>query len=226
MSDQGGGSRRVVLLGAPGAGKGTQAEAVSGQAALEHLSTGDLLRAAVKAGTPTGLEAKASMDAGRLVSDELVLGVLFDRLDAGVPAFLLDGFPRTLPQAEALDRRLAERGTPLDRVVEIHVPDERLAARLTGRRVCGSCGRNHHVEFLPPRQEGVCDTCGGGLVHRSDDRIEVVGERLAVYHRQTAPLRDYYGSRGLLETVDGDRDVGLITRDLLETLAAPVARRS
>jgi adenylate kinase len=226
MSGRSEGSRRVVLLGAPGAGKGTQAAAVSGRTGLEHLSTGDLLRAAVQAGTPVGRQARGHMEAGRLVPDELVFGVLFDRLAVGHDAFLLDGFPRSLAQAEELDRRLAARGTPLDRVVEIEVPDERLAARLTGRRVCGTCGRNHHVEYLPPRQAGVCDACGGSLVHRSDDRIEVVAERLAVYHRQTAPLREYYGSRGLLETVDGDREVGRVTQELLETLAAPVARRS
>jgi adenylate kinase len=226
MSDRGGGSRRVVLLGAPGAGKGTQAQAVAGRAGLEHLSTGDLLRAAVQADTPAGRSARAAMDAGRLVPDAVVFGVLFDRLASGTGAFLLDGFPRNLAQAEELDRRLEEQGAALDRVVEIHVPDERLADRLTGRRVCGACGRNYHVAYLAPRQAGRCDACGGALVHRPDDRIEVVGERLAVYHRQTAPLRDYYGSRGLLETVDGDREVGLVTQELLETLAAPVARRT
>jgi adenylate kinase len=220
------GCRRIVLLGAPGAGKGTQAEVVAGRTGLPHLSTGDLLRAAVKAGTATGREARSHMDAGRLVPDRVVFGVLFERLRAGSEGFLLDGFPRNLAQAEELDRRLAELGTPLDRVVEIGVPDERLSARLTGRRVCGACGRNHHLEFLPPRQPGVCDACGGRLVHRPDDRIEVVGERLAVYHRQTAPLRDYYGSRGLLETVDGDRDIGQVTQELLEALAAPATRRS
>ncbi len=215
--------RRIVLLGAPGAGKGTQAKLLAEGQGLAHLSTGDLLRAAVAAGTPAGRAAKVHMDAGRLVPDDVVFGVLFERLDARVPGFVLDGFPRNVAQAEELDRRLAALRLPLEAVVDIDVPDARLAARLAGRRACRGCGRIYHVEALPPRKAGTCDDCGGALVQRDDDRPEVVGERLAVYHRQTEPLRARYAARGLLASVDGDRPVDAVQRDLLARLAGAAA---
>jgi len=220
-------SARVVLLGAPGAGKGTQAAVVASQLGLAHLSTGDMLRAAAAAGSEAGLKAKAHMDAGRLVPDADVLSVLFERLEGlrrSGQGFVLDGFPRTLEQAQALDARLAPWGRPLDQVFEIDVPDDRLTARLVGRRVCGACGRNYHLEFRPPAAEGRCDACGGALVQRRDDTPAVVSERLAVYHRQIAPLRDYYRRRDLLTTIDGDRPAELVTKDLLAALSSPAAK--
>jgi adenylate kinase len=221
--------RRIVLLGAPGAGKGTQAKLLAEGRGLAHLSTGDLLRAAVEAGTPAGRAARSHMDAGRLVPDEVVFGVLFERLDARVTGFVLDGFPRNVAQAEELDRRLAALRLPLEAVLDIEVPDARLVARLAGRRSCRGCGRNYHVDFLPSRRPGTCDDCGGELVQRDDDRREVVAERLAVYHRQTEPLRGYYAARRLLQRVDGDRDVDAVQRDLLACLdgaAAGAGRRA
>jgi len=215
--------RRIVLLGAPGAGKGTQAKRLAAREGLAHLSTGDMLRAAVAAGTAAGKAAKAHMDAGRLVPDDVVFGVLFERLDARTTGFVLDGFPRNVAQAKELDRRLAALRLPLEIVVDIAVPDARLVARLSGRRACGSCGRNYQLDFMPPRKPGVCDDCGGALVQRADDKPEVVQERLAVYHRQTEPLIAYYRDQGLLVRVDGDREVADVERDLLASLGATTA---
>ncbi|MGQ0552151.1 MAG: adenylate kinase [Planctomycetota bacterium] len=215
---------RYVLLGAPGAGKGTQAQLVCQRRGLTHLSTGDLLRAAVQAGTAAGLAAKQHMEAGRLVPDDVVFEVLFERLGAAGSGraasggFLLDGFPRNRAQAEELDRRLAALGTPLDRVADLTVPDAILLQRLTGRRSCRGCGRSFHLDFLPPRAAGLCDGCGGPLEQRSDDTAAVVSERLAVYRRQTAPLREFYASRGLLVSVDGHREVGVVADELLARL--------
>ena len=215
--------RRIVLLGAPGAGKGTQAKRLADACGLAHLSTGDLLRAAVAAGTPAGKAAREHMEAGRLVPDETVFGVLFERLGLQRPGsasggFVLDGFPRNRAQAEELDRRLEAAGAPIDLAIDLDVPDDRLVARLTGRRVCGACGANFHVDFLPPRAPGACDACGSALVQRKDDTAAVVGERLAVYRRQTEPLKQYYRAKGLLVRVDGDREVGQVARDLVGRL--------
>jgi adenylate kinase len=215
--------RRIVLLGAPGAGKGTQARQIAAREGLAHLSTGDLLRAALAAGTPAGKAAKAHMEAGRLVPDDVVFGVLFERLDARTTGFVLDGFPRNVAQAEELDRRLAALKLPLESVVDIDVPDARLVARITGRRICKTCGRNYHVQFLPPKQAGICDEDGTALIHRADDTEAVVKERLSVYHAQTAPLKDYYRARGLLGRVDGDRDPAAVERDLLACLGGTAA---
>ena len=217
---------RVVLLGAPGAGKGTQAQRVSERLGLTHLSTGELLRAAVREGTQAGLEARSYMDAGKLVPDDVVFGVLFERLGHGVERYLLDGFPRNRAQAEELDRRLDEAGTPLERVIEIAVPDERLVGRLTGRRTCRECGHNYHVEFVPPAKPGVCDVDGSELYQRDDDTEQVVAERLAVYHELTAPLIDYYTERGVLVSLDGDRAPEAVTEDLSELLTPDVAGRN
>jgi len=213
---------RAVLLGAPGAGKGTQARRLAEETGMAHLSTGDLLRAAVAAGTPAGERARAFMESGRLVPDEVVVSVLFERLEApdGPRDFLLDGFPRNRTQAEELDRRLQAAGMGLDVVVELVIPEERLVRRITGRRVCRGCGRNYHVEFLPPKTEGVCDACGGELDQRPDDTEGVVAERLAVYHEQTAPLMSYYEASGRLVSVDADGPVEQVTEALREALGA------
>ena len=208
---------RCILLGAPGAGKGTQAKRVCGELGLAHLSTGDMLRAAVDEQTDAGIEAAAHMANGRLVPDAVVMDILFDRLEQ-VEGVLLDGFPRNLAQASALDARLAEADKPLDVVVEIAVPDERLVARITGRRVCRSCGANSHVEFMPTREAGKCDACGGETYQREDDNEATVAERLAVYHEQTAPLTGHYEAQGLLRRVDGDRDPDAVTAAVREAL--------
>lgn len=200
-----GGALNVVLLGAPGAGKGTQAERIVADYGLPHISTGDMLRAAVAAGTPMGREAAKYMEAGALVPDEVVVGVVKERLaqpDAR-EGFLLDGFPRTVAQAEALDALLAAEGRAITHVILIEVPDEELVQRIAGRRSCGRCGKLYNVTFDPPKAEGVCDVCGGELVQRADDNEETVRRRLAVYHEQTAPLVDYYRRRGVLRTVFG-----------------------
>jgi adenylate kinase len=196
---------RVVLLGPPGAGKGTQAARLARRWSVPQVSTGDMLREGVAKGTRLGLEARRYMDAGELVPDAVIIGMVRERLGQpdGRKGFVLDGFPRTAAQAEALDQLLDAEGTPLDRVVLVELSDEELAARLTGRRVCGSCGRNYHVAFSPPKTAGRCDHCGGALTQRADDEEATVRRRLAVYARDTRPLIDYYRGRGLLTTISG-----------------------
>ena len=195
----------LILLGAPGAGKGTQAEVICNELKIPTISTGNMLRAAVKAGTEYGLKAKAAMDAGDLVSDDIVIGILKDRIKEpdAQNGFILDGFPRTVPQAEALDAM----GVQIDKVVEIFVPDETIKQRLSGRRVCLDCGATYHVDFKPSKVEGVCDACGHELVIRKDDEPETVLSRLKTYHEQTAPLKDYYEAQGKLVTVEGQENV-------------------
>ena len=195
----------LILLGAPGAGKGTQAEVICNELNIPTISTGNMLRAAVKAGTEYGLKAKAAMDAGDLVSDDIVIGILKDRIQEpdAQNGFILDGFPRTVPQAEALDAM----GVQIDKVVEINVPDEKIKQRLGGRRVCLDCGATYHVDFKPSKVEGVCDNCGHELVIRKDDQPETVLSRLKTYHEQTAPLKDYYEAQGKLVTVEGQEKV-------------------
>ena len=197
--------RNFVLLGAPGAGKGTQAERIVGEYGVPHVSTGDILRAAVAAGTELGRVAQRHMEAGELVSDEVVIGIVGDRLaepDAAT-GFLLDGFPRTLEQARALDDMLADAGRRLTLVIVLDVPEEELVERLSGRRMCRDCGKGYHLTFDPPADEGVCDACGGELYQRTDDNEETVRNRLAVYAHQTRPLIEYYASRGLVSTIAG-----------------------
>ena len=206
----------LILLGAPGAGKGTQAEVICNALNIPTISTGNMLRAAVKAGTEYGLKAKAAMDAGALVSDDIVIGILKDRIaepDAQ-NGFILDGFPRTVPQAEALDAM----GVTIDKVVEIFVPDETIKQRLSGRRVCLDCGATYHVDFKPSKVEGVCDVCGKELVIRKDDQPETVISRLKTYHEQTAPLKDYYLAQGKLVTVTGQDSVEETSRLTLEAI--------
>ena len=201
----------LILLGAPGAGKGTQAEVISNALNIPQISTGNILRAAVKNGTEYGLKAKSFMDAGALVPDEVVIGILKDK-----NGFILDGFPRTVPQAEALETM----GVQIDKVIEISVPDEAIKARLGGRRVCESCGATYHVEFNPPKVEGKCDKCGGNAVQRKDDAPETVINRLKTYHEATAPLVDFYKGRGKLRTVIGQAEVADTSKLVLEAVNA------
>lgn len=212
---------RIILLGAPGSGKGTQAQRLSASRGVPQVSTGDLLRGAVKAGTELGLKAKAAMDAGELVSDDIVLGMIRERLaepDAA-PGFILDGFPRNIAQAEALDGVLDEIDAPLDAVVLLDVDFDVLLKRITGRRTCGQCGKVYNVYFLPSAAEGVCDACGGELVQRADDNEETVSNRLKVYESQTAPLVAFYEDRGKLKVVPATGEIDDVLAQLEETLS-------
>ncbi|MBQ1203061.1 MAG: adenylate kinase [Clostridia bacterium] len=206
----------LILLGAPGAGKGTQAEILCDRLQIPTISTGNMIREALKSGTEMGQKAKAYIEAGQLVPDEVVIGIVDERLhqDDCKNGFILDGFPRTIPQAEALDRM----GITIDRVVDIHVPDEVITRRVSGRRVCLDCGNTYHVETKKPLQDGVCDRCGSTLVQRKDDQPETVQERLRVYHDQTEPLRDYYEATGKLLVVDGQQDIQTIAEQTLALL--------
>ncbi|EDY86155.1 adenylate kinase [gamma proteobacterium HTCC5015] len=211
---------RLILLGAPGGGKGTQAKLLVEKYGIPQVSTGDLLRAAVAAGSELGQQAKAAMDAGQLVSDELVLGLIRERLseDDAQNGFILDGFPRNTAQAEALDELLKDIGAPLDRVVLVDVDFDVLVKRVVGRWTCKSCGEIFNTYFKPPKIEGQCDSCGGELNHRDDDNEETIKSRLGVYEEQTAPLINYYGDKGLLKTIDGLGDIDDIFQRLLAAL--------
>jgi len=207
---------RCVFLGAPGAGKGTQAKRVAAQAELAHISTGDMLREEVKSGSALGTEAKTYMDAGKLVPDQLIIDMVKARIQKpdAASAWILDGFPRTLPQAEALDQNLSGDNA-LTHVISFAVPEAVLIGRLTGRRTCSQCGAIWHVDHKPTQQQGVCDHCGGELTQRSDDREEAIGERLEVYRTQTAPLLAYYGDRGVLREIDANRSPDVVFQELL-----------
>jgi adenylate kinase len=207
----------IILLGPPGAGKGTQAKLLEERHGLKQLSTGEMLRAAVAAGTETGRKAKAVMDRGELVSDDIVVGIIADRLDAPdvKKGFILDGFPRNTAQAEALDSMLVGKGLGLDAVIEMKVDDEALVERITGRYTCAACGKGYHDRFEQPKAQGVCDVCGGTkFTRRADDNETTVRDRLAVYNRQTAPLVQYYGGRGTLKSIDGMADILEVTRQI------------
>lgn len=211
---------KLILLGPPGAGKGTQAQMLMERYGIPQISTGDMLRAAVKNGTPMGLKAKACMDAGALVPDAVVVGIVEERLrqpDCGA-GFILDGFPRTLPQADALQATLVALDKELDAVVSLEVDVDALVERLVGRRSCPSCGAGYHVRFDPPRQEGVCDRCGAGLIQREDDQETTIRKRMEVYRQQTAPLVDYYGKAGLLRSVNGMLPITQVGQALLAVL--------
>ena len=200
----------MIFLGAPGAGKGTQAEVVCKELNIPAISTGNMLREAVKNSTEAGLKAKGYMDAGELVPDEVVIGILKDRIaqpDAQ-NGFILDGFPRTVEQAEALEKM----GVEIDKVVEINVSDEAITARMSGRRVCEGCGNSYHIEYKPTKVEGICDACGAKVVQRIDDKPETVQARLKTYHEKTAPLKDYYAKRGKLVTVEGQNEIAETSR--------------
>lgn len=208
----------LILLGAPGAGKGTQAEVICDKLQIPAISTGNILREAVKNGTELGIKAKGYMESGALVPDEVVIGILKDRIagDDCKNGFILDGFPRTVPQAEALEKM----GVVIDKVVEIFVPDEKIEQRLSGRRVCEACGASYHVDYKPSKVDGVCDKCGGKTVQRKDDQPETIKERLRVYHEQTAPLKDYYAKRGKLTVVEGQEEVADTTKLTLKAIEA------
>ena len=204
---------KLILLGAPGAGKGTQAERLCKELNIPTISTGNILRAAIKNGTPTGMKAKSFMDAGQLVPDEVIIGIITERLAEADCAggYILDGVPRTIAQAEALEKA----GIIFDAVVSIEISDEAIMERMSGRRVCESCGASYHVVAVPPKQEGVCDNCGGALVQRKDDAPETVKARLEVYHRETEPLKDFYAQRGLLKSVENQPTVEETTQTIL-----------
>jgi adenylate kinase len=206
----------VVLLGAPGAGKGTQAAKMAREFDLPHVSTGDIFRKAVADGTPLGLEAKRYMDAGELVPDEVTIGIVKERLAQPdcASGFILDGFPRTVPQADALGSALTSMGTALDAVILVDVPKDALVDRLTARRQCRACGRIYNVNSEMPANAAVCDACGGEVYQRADDTVETVTNRLDVYERNTQPLIDYYRHKGLLRSVDGARDVDAVFKDI------------
>lgn len=211
---------KIVMLGAPGAGKGTQAKMIAEEYGIPHVSTGDIFRANIKNGTPLGMEAKQYMDKGLLVPDELTVKILLDRVaqDDCKNGYVLDGFPRTIPQAEVLDKALVELGDGIDYAINVDVPDENIVKRMGGRRACLSCGATYHIEHIPPKQEGVCDACGQELVLRDDDKPETVQNRLNVYHEQTQPLIDFYQTKGVLKTVDGTRDMKEVFADIKEIL--------
>lgn len=213
----------IILLGPPGAGKGTQAKLLEERHGLKQLSTGEMLRAAVAAGTETGRKAKAVMDRGELVSDDIVVGIIADRLDAAdvKKGFILDGFPRNTAQAEALDRMLVGKGLKLDAVVEMKVDDDALVERITGRYTCAKCGKGYHDTFETPKRAGVCDACGSTeFTRRADDNEKTVRDRLDIYNKQTAPLIAHYGSRGRLKTIDGMAEIGDVTRQIEQVLNA------
>ncbi|MBP3966706.1 MULTISPECIES: adenylate kinase [Paenibacillus] len=210
----------ILFMGPPGAGKGTQAERIVDTFSVPHISTGDAFRLAMKQGTPLGLKAKEFVDQGLLVPDEITNGIVRERLQLEDcnGGFLLDGFPRTLQQAEALDGMLAEMGRSIDHVVNLKVDRGLLLARLTGRRICKACGSTYHVMFNPPKQEGVCDKCGGELYQRSDDTEAKVGTRLDEYISKTAPLLEYYTSKAVLCEVDGEKEIDEVTADIVSCL--------
>jgi adenylate kinase len=210
----------VVLLGPPGSGKGTQAKKLVSDRGWPQLSTGDMLRSAISQGTRLGVEAKAFMDKGSLVPDAVVIGMIAERTSQPdcKSGFILDGFPRTIPQAEALDKMLTDNGRAVDRAVLFEIPDEELVRRLSGRRTCLKCGAMFHIENLKPKKDGVCDTCGGGLVQRDDDKAEVIQKRLSVYHQQTAPVALYYQGKSKLRKLDARSRPAEVTQALNQAI--------
>ena len=207
---------KIIMLGAPGAGKGTQAEKIVDKFGIPAISTGNILRAAVKDGTEMGLKAKSFMDAGQLVPDEVVIGIIKDRLKENdcENGFILDGFPRTIPQAQALE----DAGIEIDKVVDIEVPDEKITKRMSGRRVCAKCANSYHLEYKKPQTDGVCDACGGELIQRKDDAPETVQARLVEYHEMTEPLKDFYQNLGKLVIVEGQEEVADTTALVFKAL--------
>ena len=209
---------KIIMLGAPGAGKGTQAKQIAAKYEIPHISTGDIFRANIKEGTELGKKAKTYMDQGLLVPDELVVDLIMDRFKADdcKNGYILDGFPRTIPQAEALDAALAANGEKIDYAVNVEVPDENIVNRMSGRRACVGCGATYHVVYNAPKVEGKCDTCGADLILRDDDKPETVLNRLNVYHEQTQPLIDFYTKKGVIAEVDGTKDM----KDVFDAIVA------
>lgn len=211
---------KIIMLGAPGAGKGTQAVGIAKEYQIPHVSTGDIFRANIKNGTELGLRAKSYMDQGGLVPDDVTIGMLLDRIaeDDCKNGYVLDGFPRTIPQAESLKKALAEKNQKIDYAINIDVPDAEIEMRMSGRRSCPKCGATYHVKFNPTKREGICDECGGKLVQRDDDKAETVKKRLATYHAQTQPLIDYYKAEGVLRSVDGTKKPAEVFKAITEVL--------
>ncbi|MBS3682256.1 adenylate kinase [Ornithinibacillus massiliensis] len=206
----------LLLMGLPGAGKGTQADKISEKYNIPHISTGDMFRSAIKEGTELGVKAKSFMDQGALVPDEVTIGIVKERLSKAdcEKGFLLDGFPRTIAQAEALQALLSEMNQAIDHVLHVEVPEDKLVERLSGRRICPTCGRAYHVIYNPPKKEGICDIDGSALIQRDDDKPETVKNRLAINIEQSKPLLDFYEDRGYLVTVDGDQDINKVFQDI------------
>lgn len=213
---------KIIMLGAPGAGKGTQAKKIAEKYGIPHISTGDIFRANIKGGTELGMKAKSFMDQGQLVPDDVTIGMLLDRISETdcEGGYVLDGFPRTIPQAESLTRALEARGEKMDYAVDVDVPDAAIVERMSGRRACLSCGATYHVVYNAPAAENVCDACGEALVLRDDDKPETVQKRLTVYHDQTQPLIEYYQKAGILVTVDGTKDLNQVFKDITAVLGA------
>ena len=211
---------KIIMLGAPGAGKGTQAKQIAAKYNIPHISTGDIFRANIKNGTELGKKAKTYMDKGLLVPDELVVDLVVDRVASKdcENGYVLDGFPRTIPQAEALDAALAKNGEKMEYAINVEVPDENIVKRMSGRRACVACGATYHIEHIPPKTEGICDTCGKELILRDDDKPETVLNRLNIYHEQTQPLIDYYNTKGILKEVDGTKDMADVFSEIVAIL--------
>lgn len=211
---------KIIMLGAPGAGKGTQAKKISAKYQIPHISTGDIFRANIKNGTELGKKAKTYMDQGLLVPDELVVDLVVDRVNQAdcAEGYVLDGFPRTIPQAEALDAALSGMGQKMDFAINVEVPDENIVNRMSGRRACVDCGATYHIVYAPTKVEDVCDKCGGDLILRDDDKPETVTKRLSVYHEQTQPLIEYYNNAGILKEVDGTVDIEDVFRAIIDIL--------
>ena len=211
---------KIIMLGAPGAGKGTQADMIAKKYDVPHISTGDIFRANIKNGTELGKKAKGYMDKGLLVPDSLVVDLVIDRIheDDAKNGYVLDGFPRTIPQAEALDSALSAAGEAVDYAINVDVPDENIVNRMSGRRACVKCGATYHIKYNAPKVENVCDNCGSELIQREDDKPETVLNRLSVYHKETQPLIDYYTEKGIVKNIDGTRDLNDVFKDITDIL--------
>ena len=211
---------KIIMLGAPGAGKGTQAKQIAAKYEIPHISTGDIFRANIKEGTALGMEAKSYMDKGQLVPDELTVKILLDRVskDDCKNGYVLDGFPRTIPQADVLDKAVSELNDKIDYAINVDVKDDNIIRRMSGRRACLNCGATYHIVNVPPKKEGICDTCGSELVIRDDDKEETVKARLLAYHEQTQPLIDYYNNKGILKEVDCTKDMNHVFADIVNIL--------
>lgn len=213
---------KIIMLGAPGAGKGTQAKKIADKYGIPHISTGDIFRANIKGGTELGMKAKSYMDQGQLVPDDVTIGMLLDRISEAdcTNGYVLDGFPRTIPQAESLTKALENRGEKMEYAIDVDVPAANIVSRMSGRRACLACGATYHIVTIPPKQEGICDVCDEKLVQREDDKPETVQKRLTVYHDQTQPLIEYYKQAGILVTVDGTKDLNDVFADIVSVLGA------